>query len=92
MFIPKDKQKDYADYLKAKEKYRVLEKRDAGKLNAELLILETRGNPPWDSFQGFRFDHADIGLVGNKMTDIYLIGERLVVRFKRQNAKYLIKR
>lgn len=92
MFIPKDKQGDFKAYERIKAKYRVLEKRDAGKLNANLLIMETKGNPPWDSFQGFRFDHADIGLVGNKMAEAYLIGERLVVRFKRQNAKYLIKR
>ena len=92
MFIPKDKGADYAQYLKAKERYRNVERRDKGKLNADVLILETKGNPPWDSFRDFRFDKADISTVSSKMCELYLIGERTVVRFKRQHGRIMIKR
>lgn len=92
MFIPKGKTEDYKVYERVRKKYRCIEKGDSGRLNAEVLILESRGNPPWDSFQGFRFDHADVGIVSAKMAEIYLIGERVVIRFKRQNGKVMVKR
>ena len=92
MFVSKSKEEGYKRYLQLKKKYRQITKKDEKSLRVQVLVLETKGKPPWDSFQGYIQDKADIFQVGAKFTDLYLINTKRAVRFCPKNGKVLIKR
>ena len=92
MYIPKNKLLDYQAYLREKEKYRRLTPSDSHRLRAKVLVLVTKGNEPWQSYDRYYLDEADIGLVSEKMGEVYLLNMRKPIKFKRQLERVLIKR
>ena len=92
MFVSKKKQMNYALYLTAKSRYRPITKADRNSVRVEVLVLESKGNPPWDSYQGFHTEKADIGNVGEKFADLFLLESKQAVRTCYKNGKILVRR
>ena len=92
MFVSKKKKMNYVLYLTAKNHYRPITKADRNSVRVEVLVLESKGNPPWDSYQGFHTEKADIGKVGDKYADIFLVESKQAVRIVYGNGKILVRR
>ena len=92
MYIPKNKLSDYQTYLREKENYRRFIPSDSHRLQAKVLVLVTKGNEPRQSYDSYYLDDADVGLVSEKMGEVYLLNMRKPIKFKRQLERILIKK
>ena len=92
MYIPKNKLLDYQAYQREKDKYRVFVPRDSNRLWVKVLVLVTKGNGEWETYDRYYMDEADVGKIGNKMGEVYLLNMRKPIKFKRQKERVLIKR
>ena len=91
MFIKKTLRSNYEDYLLLSTLYRKLKPSDEGRVGVLVLIMKVKGNPPRDAYKGFEIKKADIGQVGDRFADIYLVDDHKPIRFGIETGRVLIR-
>lgn len=92
MYIPKNKLLDYQAYQREKDNYRRFVPHDSHRLRVKVLVLVTKGNGEWETYDRYYLDEADVGKVSEQMAEVYLLNMRKSIKFKRQRERVLIKR
>ena len=92
MYIPKSKLLDYQAYQREKDNYRRFVPRDSHRLRVKVLVLITKGNGEWETYDRYYMDEADVGKISEQMGEVYLLNMRKTIKFKRQRERVLIKR
>lgn len=95
LYIPRSRRSEYEEYLALKDGARQLMPTDTGRIGVQVLVLNTKGNPPRRSFAGYSVELADIGYVTAQMADIFVKpknneGFGFPLRFKIENEKAMV--
>lgn len=73
LYVPKANKSRFDHWVHLLRHTRRIMPSDEGKCRVILLVCETRGKGEWESFQDFEVQYADIGKVGKKFIDLFII-------------------
>lgn len=95
LYLPKGKAESYGRlFTFLEENYvRSINKHDAGTSRQRVLEIETSGNPPRESFQGWKVKYIDINHVGEMFAEVYIYTDEqggTPKKIKIQNPKIAI--